>query len=126
MAVMFRIRIRNNGPAAIDVSNVTMIVRRSRRVSTSSFSVTVKMRSMARLRGQPFTGTQQGDERVLQCRLAGLGENLRRGSAGDHATVADDHYGVAQRGDFLHDVSREQDALARGAQFAQQVAQVAD
>src|SRR5438105_9702860 len=40
--------------------------------------------------------------------------------------MTEDHDGVAQRGDFLHHVGGEQDALARVTQAAQKIAQTPD
>jgi len=62
-------------------------------------------------------------ERVLERTLAGARQQLGRGPRRDHAAMAEDHDAPAQRGDFLHHVRAEQQALALCAQLAQEIPQ---
>src|SRR6266567_2523801 len=130
LATTLTMSARKSGPAAIAVRSVTIMVRPSRKVSTISLPTTVRIRpgglTRAVSRGEPFSRAQQGYEHVFERRLSGRGDQLHAAAARDNAPVTEDDDGVAQRGDFLHHVAGEQDALSGGAQLAQQLAQAAD
>src|SRR5215470_12983570 len=118
----------NSGP----VSNVLITVRRSRRFSRTSLRNTVAVAFMTfpenlalALKAscsQSFFAADQLDERVFEVRLAGLRAQRVRRRIGDDAAPGDYDDAVAQRGDLLHDVAREQHAAALAAQALEELA----
>jgi hypothetical protein len=123
----------STGPATMAVTSVTSIVRRSRKMSTISLAATAATRAPAdstrgiivrrrALRPDPSRRTKASSSTGL----AGLGDELGSGAARDHPPVGQNDDRVAERGDFLHDVGAEQQALAARPQIAQQRAQRAD
>jgi hypothetical protein len=93
-------------------------VRRSRRLSRSSFSITILIVSHS----SPWLA-DRADEGVLERGRVELPAQAVRRAGGDDAAVIDDHDVVAERRNLLHHVTREQHAVADGAQAQDQGAQ---
>ncbi len=115
----FSTRMKNSGASTGPISRLFTSVRRSRRVSRSSFSMTVRMARIIRAPGV----ADGGDERVLERGGAEARAQRLRRAGGDDRPLVHDHDVVAQRGDLLHDVAREQDAVPGAAQLLDQRAQ---
>jgi hypothetical protein len=83
-----------------------------RPVGDSLRGIIVKRRALRR--------TEQADERVLEHRLARLRDQLVRRAHREHPAVTQDDDRIAERGDLLHHVRAEQQALAARAEIAEQ------